>query len=336
VSLSVLAVTAGSVKGGVPDISPFVAEQIRALRAEGCDVQLGAIESRVSLTGAFGSVLNFREKVDRHRIQVVHAHYGSMVSMIALAARRSAAYVVSFGGSDLLGVPQSSMHWRVRQNVTYGFSMLSAHKADAVIVKSAALRDALPRRAAGKTVVMPNGVNLVAFSPADQATSRRTLGWNVDEPIVLFNGSLGSNIHVKNHALANETVKHVRRTLGNVRLVMTGNDPPDLIPHMLNAADCLLVTSLHEGSPNIVKEAMACDLPVVSVPCGDVAERLTSQDVGSVCAYDAPALSAALVDYLRARRRSRGRAALIAQKLDSTSVAKNMLTLFDRVVAARG
>ena len=107
------------------------------------------------------------------------------------------------------------------------------------------------------------------------------------------------------------------------------------MPVMLNAADCLLVTSFHEGSPNLVKEAMACGLPIVSVPCGDVTERLTTLRVGQVCPFEARALGDALVDYLRAGSRSQGRSALVAQGLDSASVARRLLALFRRVTEAR-
>jgi len=42
----------------------------------------------------------------------------------------------------------------------------------------------------------------------------------------------------------------------------------------LLVADVLLNPSYHEGSPNVVKEAMACGLPVVAADCGDVRKRL--------------------------------------------------------------
>ena len=60
-----------------------------------------------------------------------------------------------------------------------------------------------------------------------------------------------------------------------IRLELISGKTHSEINEMLNAANCLLLTSLHEGSPNIVKESMACNLPVVTVNCGDVAIRLS-------------------------------------------------------------
>jgi teichuronic acid biosynthesis glycosyltransferase TuaC len=334
-TLSVLAVAFGWMERGRLEISPFVVEQVERLREEGCRVEVGPVQNRMSLTSTARCVRAFRSQVRRQNLDVVHATYGSMISLIGLASRARAAYVVSFGGTDLIGVPVETAYWRVRRTLSQGFSLVSGMAADAVIVKSRNLLDALPRNVARKAVVLPNGVNLEKFRPADRAESRRLLGWDLEAKIVLFNGSRGPNIHVKNAPLAHQAVDRARRTLPDVQLKVTGDDPPALMSVMLNAADCLVVTSWHEGSPNIVKEAMACDLPVVSVPCGDVAERLSTSAVGRVCPFDAATLGDALVEYLRAGARSAGRAALIGQGLDSRRVAKHMLGIFQQAVEAR-
>src|SRR5207248_489562 len=65
------------------------------------------------------------------------------------------------------------------------------------------------------------------------------------------------------------------QAVGPIRLIMLdGSVLPELIPSYLNAADCLALASLREGSPNVVKESLACNLPVVATDVGDVAERL--------------------------------------------------------------
>src|SRR5262245_15872230 len=97
---------------------------------------------------------------------------------------------------------------------------------------------------------------------------------------------------------------------------------------MMNAADCLLVTSLHEGSPNIVKEAMACNLPVVSVPCGDVVERLQMTYPGGVAPYDVKTLAEKIDEVLKAGRRSNGRERLIEQGLTTPNVAKSLIQIY--------
>jgi glycosyltransferase involved in cell wall biosynthesis len=100
---------------------------------------------------------------------------------------------------------------------------------------------------------------------------------------------------------------------------------------MLNAADCLLVTSLHEGSPNIVKEAMACNLPVVSVPCGDVVERLEKTYPGSIRPYDAAALAGAIYEVLKTGRRSNGREQIVIQGLTLAKIAERLVQIYRHV-----
>jgi glycosyltransferase involved in cell wall biosynthesis len=112
---------------------------------------------------------------------------------------------------------------------------------------------------------------------------------------------------------------------------MISNASSEQVRLMLNAADCLLVTSLHEGSPNIVKEAMACNLPVVSVPCGDVEERLRMTSPGSICPYNAERLASAVHEVLNSATRSNGREQLIIQGLTDVKIAERSIEIYRQI-----
>jgi glycosyltransferase involved in cell wall biosynthesis len=79
------------------------------------------------------------------------------------------------------------------------------------------------------------------------------------------------------------------------------------MPLYLNAADCFLCTSQAEGSPTILKEAMACNLPVVSVDVGDVKQRLGGVANCFIEPRDPDALANRVIQVLRSGKRSDGR-----------------------------
>ena len=124
------------------------------------------------------------------------------------------------------------------------------------------------------------------------------------------------------------------RLLPGARLeVLDGAVPAGRIVTYMNAADCLLLTSDSEGSPNVVKEALACDLPVVSVDVGDVRERVAGVTPGAVVGRDPEALGAALAAILRDPVRSDGRAAVAA--LHTRVIAAGIVDVYRRVARRR-
>lgn len=175
---------------------------------------------------------------------------------------------------------------------------------------------------------MPNGVDIGWFKPIDRNDCRAKLGWKMETKVILFNGSHDGNQAVKNLPLAKTTVNIVKKVVSEIRLHVMSSATREQVRLMLNAADCLLVTSLHEGSPNIVKEAMACNLPVVSVPCGDVIERLSTTRRGAICAYDPATLAEALHEVFKAGQRSNGREQLLAQGLTTVKVAERLIQIY--------
>jgi glycosyltransferase involved in cell wall biosynthesis len=146
---------------------------------------------------------------------------------------------------------------------------------------------------------------------------------------VLFNA--GHNPAVKDPALAAAAVAEARGYFSDLRyVVLDGSAPPDEIPLYMNAADVLLVTSKTEGSPTVVQEAMACNLPVVSVDVGDVRERLEGVLHCAVVSRDPVALGAALANVLREPRRSDGR--VHAGGLAVEAIAAHLAELYRRVL----
>jgi glycosyltransferase involved in cell wall biosynthesis len=180
--------------------------------------------------------------------------------------------------------------------------------------------------------ILPSGVDPREFRPQPQERLRRELGWRAEERVVLFNA--GNDPRNKRLDLARDAVAEARRWAPSVRLeVLDGNVQASKVPALMNAADCLLVTSDAEGSPTVVQEALATNLPVVSVDVGDVAERLEGVAASRVAPRDSRLLGRALADVLIPPRRSDGRRR--SEIFSSRWVARELGRLYSEVLAER-
>jgi glycosyltransferase involved in cell wall biosynthesis len=206
-----------------------------------------------------------------------------------------------------------------------------ARTVDAVIVKSAEMAKII---APVKAHVIPNGVDLQTFRPLDTYEVKTLLGWAKSKRYVLFAGC--PDEPRKGFPLARATVMNAATQMAEpLDLVPLWEIAPDRVPLYMNASDALLMTSFLEGSPNVVKEAMACNLPVVSVPVGDVPKLLAGVKGCVICPRQAEMLGAALVQVLRDGQRSAGRMALQRKGLDQESVARKIITVYEEVLTQR-
>jgi glycosyltransferase involved in cell wall biosynthesis len=139
----------------------------------------------------------------------------------------------------------------------------------------------------------------------EKQEARQILGWSPSSKVVLF-VTVGGHPR-KRLDLAQKAVEKINGRMGDVTLRVTQGVPHDRVPIWMNAADVLILTSVHEGSVNAVKEAMACNLPIVSVDVGDVRERLAGVRMCSIAEANPVALANALADLLYLGQRSDGR-----------------------------
>src|SRR5439155_12129005 len=130
----------------------------------------------------------------------------------------------------------------------------------ATITKSREMHDRLPARVRRTNAVLPDGVDGAAFEAIDRATAREQLGWDPSERVVLF-AATKPDIPRKRRWLAEAACAAAAQQIGPIRLHVSGLTPPHAMPLLMSAADCLLHTSSLEGSPNVIKEALMCNLP---------------------------------------------------------------------------
>ena len=147
------------------------------------------------------------------------------------------------------------------------------------------------------------------------------MGWAPQRPVVLFVCADAALPAVKRPDLALAVLKEVKKTLPDAELKIVAGRPQEELPDYYNAADVLLLTSANEGSPNVVKEALACNLPVVSTIVGDVPQILSGITNCHFCSADPAELSSRVVEILRNGARTNSRDRMAAYSLERTSAA---------------
>lgn len=306
---------------------PFVRREADALRAAGHDVQVFGFDNR-SYRTFFDQALLLRRVAKALRPDIVHAQFGKFNALLAVFSGR--AFVITFRGTD---INHNTKYSWLRSALGLAASQVAASFARGIVCVSREIQSKVWACRWRPSIVVPTGVDLRLFQPMDRAAARRQLGYGAAERIVLFNA--GKNPAVKDPALAAAAVCEAKARVGEIRfVVLDGTAHPSEIPVYMNAADVLLVTSRTEGSPTVVQEAMACNLPVVSVDVGDVRERLEGVSACRVVDSRSPQeLGSALAEVLAAGRRSDGGAH--ARFLGVDAIAARLVGFYQQALLSR-
>jgi len=311
-----------------PWYGSFVHSQARSLEAIGLEVDVLAIRGYASQWEYLRGAGEMVRRSLRARHDIVHAHYGHSAIIARLGLGRP--LVVSYCGDDLLGTPTPGRPTEMTaasRRLARTFAQV-ARVASATITKSRQMELELPESMRPRNHVIPNGVDLDFFKPIDRAQARRRLGWEAQEKVALFVGNPSNER--KNHALAERAVARAAAERPQLRLRVASGIAPEDVPVWMSAADALVHPSWSEGSPNTVKEAMACELPVVATPVGDVPERLDGIPGCHVAAADEEAFAAGVLDAIDHGRCPEARAAVAELSIDR--VAHRVAAVYESVL----
>lgn len=302
----------------------FVKREIESLIDAGvrCDVMfIRGFRSPLAYPLA-AAVLFAWNLAPRRRYKLVHGHGGET----ALPARfyLRAPVLISYMGTDLLGKPRADATVPLRHRVRRKVLRLHTRMLSATITMSKEMEGLLPRGAQLRNTVIPHGVDSRVFAPQARARVRSVLRWKDTERIALF--AADPAVERKRYWLAKAACELAAARMDDLHLKVVTDVPPSEIPLYMNGSDCLLLTSIYEGSPNVVKEAMMCNLPVVATAAGDVTELLEGVEPSAVCDPTPESLASGLLECLSSPRRSNGRA--VAGPLAWEPLAERMLAVY--------
>lgn len=258
----------------VPGVGTFIEQQVLGLKRIGVDVEVMHVDrGERGVRSYFAMGTELRRRIEQFQPHVVHAMYGGVLAERVTCIVKDRPTVVSFCGSDLLGEYLSGSLRRISSEYGILASHIAARRAVGIVVKSRNLEEALPATVdRSKVRIIPNGIDLERFRPLNLEECRNRLGWAPNKFHVLFPTNAGDPR--KRLYLAQAAIDKANRSSLNAELHQLRGVAHEEVPIWLNASDVVLLTSLHEGSPNIIKEALACNVPIVSVDVGDVCERV--------------------------------------------------------------
>ena len=292
--------------------APFIMEQAQALKALGCEIVFFGLKGK-GLKGYLKNLSPLKRKIKECRPDVIHAHYG--LSGLLANLQRRVPVVTTYHGSDIndrKALPFSKIAMR-----------LSVWN---IFVSRKTLEIAGPKN---QYSLLPCGIDLTDLQLTEKNEARRRMSLDVDKQYVLFAGAF-DNI-VKNAPLAKEAVALLRAE--SVELVELKGYTRDEVIMLMCAADVFLLTSISEGSPQVIKEAMACGCPIVSVDVGDVKERIEGVSGCFVSPSNNPGAIASLIkEALLFKGKTKGREKIIADGLDNSQVAGRLVNIYESII----
>ncbi|AFN75909.1 glycosyl transferase group 1 [Melioribacter roseus P3M-2] len=304
--------------GNAPDFNfqihqAFIYEQIETVkRYYHIDYDKFFIKGK-GIRGYLKNLPSLKNKIKNYKPDIVHAHFG--LSGLLANMQRSIPVILTLHGSDL------------NINEARKYSVIAKLLSKATIIVSEKMLIYVKKK--NNDYIIPCGVDLEKFYPIAKNESRERLGWGKDKVYVLFSSRFDNE--VKNFNLAKKSLELLDNL--NIEIVELKNRSREEVNLLLNAVDLLLLTSFSEGSPQIIKEAMACNCPVVTTDVGDIKEMIGDTEGCYITSFDPKDVAEKIklaIHFARTKGRTNGKAKI--GKYDNHVIAKQIYEVYQRVL----
>lgn len=293
--------------GNSGKISPFIQDQAESLKKFEINIDYYPIIGK-GLRGYLKNAYLLQKHSKNNNYDLIHAHYG--LSGLVSNLQRKLPVVTTFHGSDV----------NVKRNRIY--SKLASHLSSHSIFVSDDLKKILGQKK--NCTVIPCGVDTDVFKPLQvfKKSNKKVK--------ILFSSSFGRK--VKNSQLAKRAVKMIKNRLKtDVQLLELKGYSRKEVAELMNRVDACLLTSFREGSPQFIKEAMACGCPCVATNVGDIEWLFGKYGGYYLCNSNSEDVAEKLVEAIEFKKevdKTNGRERIIELGLDSKSIATQILKIY--------
>ena len=292
----------------------FVKEQVKSLKKIGAEIDVLFINGELSKLNYLKCFRKFFNTLSKKHYDIIHCHHTYCAFVAALQKR--IPVILTFHEGEIFS--QEHFGKKLKQNgfwKTFGlseyFKRLVLKKVNYIISVTKELKNIVPQE---KLSIIPPGIDLNLFKPISKIKARQKLKLPLNEKIVLFPAD--PNRKEKRFDLTKQTIDNLKKEGMDIILITLGDVKYENVPYYMNAADVVLFTSDYEASPMVIKEAMACNIPIVSTDVGDIKWVINTTDGCYICKRIPEDIAHKIKKALDYNKRTNGRKHIAQMKFD--------------------
>ena len=305
--MKVLFISSGNSRNGISSITKNQGISLSKIEV---DIDYYTIKGK-GLLGYCRTIFTLRNYIKNNKYDIFHAHYSLSAIVAALAGCRP--LVVSLMGSDVKAMKTYKLIIKLYEYIFW----------KKTIVKSLDMKRSL---GINNVEIIPNGVDFDHFKPLSKHDCQGELKWDTNLKHILF--AADPSRHEKNYKLAQDSFELIQD--GTIELHYLVDVANVKMPIWYNASDVIILTSIYEGSPNVIKEAMACNVPIVSTDVGDVQQIIGDTDGCYICSYEPEDVAYKIKNALAFGKHTDGRKNI--QHLDSKKIVEKIVSIYNSIL----
>ena len=311
--MKVLVVCSGNAKNfDFQKHQAFIYDQVEAVKKADPGISFDYyFISRKGIKGYLLSLKELKKKFELNNYHCIHAHFS--LSALLANLQRKVPVISTFHGSD------------INNNINRIFSLFVEILSKKTIYVTRGLLNKAFFNVKRKNAIITCGVDFDLFKPLSKSASRQTMGLSIQKKYILF--SSGFDNTIKNYPLAKAALERIGDS--NIELLELKNYTRKEVAVLFNVVDLALMTSFSEGSPQFVKEAIACNCPIVSTDVGDVRKVIGNIKGCFITTFQIEDVADKIQKALNFGKRTNGREKI--QHLDSRVIAEKIITVYKNI-----